>query len=297
MNSMIWLLPLVFATIAGAILVAGVAVMRYTAAAGAGETDTLPGTPWQHRLADAVAVIGRMISPKRRAPQDLYKLLFRAGYRQPGAAMVFQGLQVIGAAALGLVIVIVIPAERTNLPLALLAAAGFGFLLPGRILEFVVRRRMHRLRSALPPCLDLLVLALEAGQPLEQAMQDTAQALRTAFPELSSELVFCSLEIRAGTSRLEALHRLGERSGEEELRRIAAVLVDGERFGASLGPALRSHAHYLRGRMRQRAQEQARKLTVKLVLPVFFLIFPSVLLVTLGPAYLQLRHFLDDLLK
>jgi tight adherence protein C len=177
------------------------------------------------------------------------------------------------------------------------AAAGFGFLLPSRILEYVVHRRMRRLRSALPPCLDLLVLALEAGQPLEQAMQDTAQALRGAFPELSSELVFCSLEIRAGTSRLEALHRLGERSGEDELRRIAAVLVDGERFGTSLGPALRSHAHYLRGRMRQRAQEQARKLTVKLVLPVFFLIFPSVLLVTLGPAYLQLRHFLDDLLK
>ena len=103
--------------------------------------------------------------------------------------------------------------------------------------------------------------------------------------------------MRAGTPRGEALRRMAERCGEDEIRKLVGVLVDGERFGTSLGPALRGHAHYLRIRMRHKAQEASRKLTVKLVIPVFFLIFPSVLLVTLGPAYLQLRQFLDALLK
>jgi tight adherence protein C len=102
--------------------------------------------------------------------------------------------------------------------------------------------------------------------------------------------------MKAGKGRTEALKNLGRRSAEEEMSKLAAVLVDGERFGASLAPALRNHAKFLRSKLRFAAQESARKLTVKLVMPVFFLIFPSVLLVTLGPAYLQLQQFFSSLL-
>jgi tight adherence protein C len=113
---------------------------------------------------------------------------------------------------------------------------------------------------------------------------------------LCDELSFYLLETRAGTGRLEALAHLAERSPEPELKKVVAVLGDTERFGSSLGPALRAHGKYLRAQMRFRAQSSARKLGVKLVFPVFFLIFPSVLLVTLGPAYLQIQQFFKTLI-
>ena len=187
--------------------------------------------------------------------------------------------------------------DQTGLLLPAVCGLGFGYMIPKRVLEWQVKRRAQRLRRALPPALDLMVLALEAGQTIDQAVVESARSISRVYPDLASELTFCSLEMRAGTPRGEALRRMGERCGEEEIRKLVTVLVDGERFGTSLGPALRSHAHYLRTRMRHRAQEESRKLTVKLVMPVFFLIFPSVLLVTLGPAYLQLRQFLDVLVK
>jgi len=256
-----------------------------------------PGVPLDW-LSALLVSSSRLVAPGGSAPAKLHKLLFRAGYRSANAAAVFQGIQVATAVVLGLTAVVASSASGGDGGLlAALCGAGFGFLLPSRVLEVQVRARATRIRSAIPPALDLMVLALEAGQPLDQALQDTAAAIRRVFPDLSSELGFCTLEMRAGTSRPEALRRLGERTGEEELRKLAAVLIDGERFGTTLGPALRTHSHYLRTRMRQRAQESARKLTVKLVFPVFFLIFPAVLVVTLGPAYFQLREFLDGLLR
>ena len=230
----------------------------------------------------------------------LRSLLFRAGHRSVAAVAPFHGVRV--AAGLGMALVmdwlaLLRPDDASGLLLPAVCGLGFGYMIPKRVLEWQVKRRAQRLRRALPPALDLMVLALEAGQTIDQAVVESARSISRVYPDLASELTFCSLEMRAGTPRGEALRRMGERCGEEEIRKLVTVLVDGERFGTSLGPALRSHAHYLRTRMRHRAQEESRKLTVKLVMPVFFLIFPSVLLVTLGPAYLQLRQFLDVLVK
>ncbi len=172
--------------------------------------------------------------------------------------------------------------------LALLCGGAFGFLLPDRVLEFMVRARTGRIRSAIPAALDLMVVSVEAGQSLNQAILDTSQVLREAHPDLAAELGQVNLELRAGKSRQEALFHLGERNTDVELKKLSSVLIDSDRFGTSLGPTLRTHAKYLRTRMRQQAQEAARKVTVKLIFPVFFLIFPSVLLVTLGPAVLQM---------
>ncbi|MEZ5400427.1 MAG: type II secretion system F family protein [Bryobacteraceae bacterium] len=298
MNPLFWLLPLFFFTVAAAVAAAGYLVLRLQSApeAPSGYFTPPSASPAAH---DLLAALGRLI-PNRGGENEerLLKLLFRAGHRSPDARTIFQGIQVAGAVVLAVVFSAVAALRGgDSMLLATLCGAGFGFLLPSRVLEGVVRFRVRRIRSGLPPALDLLVLALEAGQPLDQAMQETAQAIQGVFPELASEFMYCCLEINAGTARGEALYRLGERSGEDELRKVAAVLMDGERFGTPLGPALRAHSHYLRSRMRQGAQEAARKLTVKLVLPVFFLIFPSVLLVTLGPAYFQMRQFLDNFLK
>jgi tight adherence protein C len=181
-------------------------------------------------------------------------------------------------------------------PLPMLCGLGIGFLLPDRVLGSRVRARAQRLRSALPAALDLMILDLEAGQSLDQSIADASRGLKRTHPDLSAELAHLFLELKTG-DRAESFRAFGGRSKERELKKLANLLVDSDRFGASVGPALRSHAKYLRTRFRQQAQERARKVGVKLIFPVFFLIFPSVLLVTLGPAvmlmYQQLKNLLD----
>jgi tight adherence protein C len=178
-----------------------------------------------------------------------------------------------------------------------MCGAGFGFLLPEFILKRMIRARAERIRRGIPAALDLLILSLEAGQSLNQSIVDTSLELREAHPDLSAELAQVNLELRAGKSRADALHQLGARNGDPELKRLASLVIDSDRFGTSLGPALRTHAKYLRTRMRQQAQEKARKVSVKLIFPVFFLIFPSVLLVTLGPAVLHMMKSFTEMMK
>ncbi len=174
---------------------------------------------------------------------------------------------------------------------------GLGFLIPDRILASRIRARGQRLRHGILSALDLVVLALEAGQSLDPAIADASRGLKRTHPELSAELAQLYLELRTGNSRADSFRSFGARNKEPELRKLANLLIDGDRFGTSLGPALRSHARYLRARFRQQAQEQARKVGVKLIFPVFFLIFPSVLLVTLGPACIMMYQQLKMMLQ
>jgi len=161
----------------------------------------------------------------------------------------------------------------------------------------MIRNRAERLRRALPPALDLLVLGLEAGQSVDQAMLETSRSLRNMHPDLSQELFRVHLEARASKSRLDALRHLAERNRQPDLSKLVNLMIDSDRFGTSIAPALRTHARYLRTRFRQRAQEAARKVSVKLVFPIFFLILPSVLLVTLGPALLQMKQQLESIIR
>jgi tight adherence protein C len=140
-------------------------------------------------------------------------------------------------------------------------------------------------------------MTLEAGYPLDQAIHDSSRELRQVHPELSGELAILSGELRGGRSRAEALSELAGRNRDPELRKMCKILIDTERFGASLAPALRGHARQLRVKRRQQAQEAARKVGVKLVFPVFFLIFPSVVLITLGPAVLQIMQAFGPLMN
>ena len=279
------------------VVAAGLLWSRFHPASAEGSSGGFSMRQWFLKLlveaGEKIPVNQRDLAPER-------KQLFQAGYRGPQSIAFWRGMRWAvagGLAVVTLAVAGVIKGSFTESLLPMLCAGGFGYLLPPRILEWLTKARRERIRSAVPSAVDLLVLATEAGQPLDQSMYDTAHSLATIYPDLSSELMFCQLEMRAGKSRAEALRHLAERSSEPELARLANLLLDGERFGTSLGPALRSHARFLRTRMRHKAQEAARKLGVKLVFPVFFLIFPSVLLVTLGPAYLQMRGFLDKLLN
>ena len=248
-------------------------------------------------LLDAAAKMGSTVPSKDSA--GLKKKLGFAGYRQESAVPIFNSLKFaalgIGAAVLG----IAGGVKNGDVSGALLPAicgAGLGFLAINKYLDSRVKSRSEKLRLGLPPSLDMVVLSLEAGQSLDSAIIETSREMRVAFPELSHELNLVQLELLASKSRVEAFRNLSERNSEPEMKRLSQVLIDSDRFGTSLAPALRSHVKYLRLRMRQAANEAARKVGVKLVFPVFFLIFPSVILVTLGPALILLFTQMKNLL-
>ncbi len=237
--------------------------------------------------------VGERVPVGQPASDPLRRQLAAAGYRYPAAVTTFYGIKHVLAALCGGSAAWISFVNRGDLPTALIAGAavgGFAHMMPDRVLRALVNSRCQRLRQAVPVALDLLVLSIEAGQSLNQALIDASAELRDSYPDLSAELAQVHLELRAGKSRADALRQLGERSPEPELRKLAGLLTDADRFGTSLAPALRTHALFLRRRMRQQAQEAARKVSLKLVFPVFFLIFPSVLLVTLGPALLKMME-------
>ncbi|MGA2184504.1 MAG: type II secretion system F family protein [Bryobacteraceae bacterium] len=245
------------------------------------------------RLGSALPAAHKMRNPYRSK-------LAAAGYVRESALQVFYGSK-IGFSVVLAVACALASASRNGSALGMLAAAlcgaGFGFLLPDRLLKARIAARMVRLRAGIPTALDLLTLSVEAGQGLDLALLETARGLSVTHPDLSREFWQAHLEMRASKARQEVLQRIAERNREPELRKLVGVLIDADRFGASLGPALRTHSKYLRTRLRQQAQASARKVGVKLIFPVFFLIFPSVLLVTLGPACIMVYQQIQTMLN
>jgi len=290
-----------FVFVLALVLVAGYALVQLRPLSeGAAVELGNEGPGVQPMVAQALQSLGESLPIRGKEADLLRGRLFRAGFRGPSSVTIFQGCR---AALAAVCVLLAIWWGMSNeggwgaTALSAVAAAGAASIAPERWLDWRVRARAGRIRAALPPALELMTLAVEAGQPLDFAIQSVARALRRVHKDLCDELSFYLLETRAGSSRLEALAHIAERSPEPELNKLAAVLSDTERFGNSLAPALRTHSKYLRTHMRFRAQASARKLGVKLVFPVFFLIFPSVLLVTLGPAYLQVQQFFRTLIQ
>ncbi|HZS50466.1 MAG TPA: type II secretion system F family protein [Bryobacterales bacterium] len=242
-------------------------------------------------LARIVRHLGEAVPAKQGEVSALRKRLISAGYRSPSTVPLFYGLKYAGALLLGILIgwaVVLVREDASAALLPAIAGAGFGYLLPDRILRSMIAGRQERIHAALPDALDLLVLCIEAGQSLDQALIDASTELKRACPDLSSELALTHFELRAGATRAEALRNLARRNPDPELRKLVNVLIQSDRFGTSLGPALRVHARYMRIRAKQKAEEAARKISIKLLFPIFFLIFPCMLMVTAGPAVVQI---------
>ena len=249
---------------------------------------------------DIFRMMGEALPSWAAPTEELRQELAAAGFRWPSAVFVFLGIKCASAlmmAMAGAWAAVTFGEHAANAFLPAACGLGFGYLIPDRILNRLALRRAFALRRGLPAALDLLLLAVEAGQGLDAAILDTSRGLRLSHPDLASEFTQLQLELKTNTSRADALRGFAERTRDSELRKFAGLLIDTDRFGTSLGPALRTHARYLRTRFRQSAQERARKVAVKLIFPVFFLIFPSVVLVTLGPAviliYNQMRNLLN----
>jgi tight adherence protein C len=178
-----------------------------------------------------------------------------------------------------------------------LAAAFAGFMLPNFVLEKMVARRQLRIRLSLPDALDLLVVCVEAGLGLDQALVNVSRQVKQAYPEISDELSLMTSEMHAGKRRADALRNLASRTGEEELRKLVAVLLQADRFGTSVADSLRTHSESMRIRRKQLAEERAAKIGVKLVFPIFFFIMPAMMVVSVGPGVLQLVKNLVPMMR
>jgi len=226
--------------------------------------------------------------------------LIRAGFRSENALPVFYGVRIV-VTLLMLVLCIMMEAKMPPNPvmkLGLMASGiGAGWVLPRFFLEKKVAKRQEILRLSLPDALDLLVVSIEAGLGLDQAIQHVARELYASHPQLSDEMSLVTLEMRHGKRRSEALRNFAERTGEAEFRKLVAILIQNDRFGTSMGESLRTHSDFLRVRRRQEAEERAGKVGVKLVFPIFFFILPSMLVVAAGPGLLQVFKYLFPMMK
>ena len=250
------------------------------------------------RFASVLGVFKQVGERLPRSPKDMSKLRRRlcyAGFRRQDALPVFFAIRAVSA--LGLFIAFATPLlVRPNL---MLAGAGLclGYVLPGMVLARLARRRQHRIRLSLADSLDLLVVSVEAGLGLDQAIQRVGDELAFAYPDLSSELRLVNLELRAGEDRAAALRNLADRTGVEDLSALVTMLIQTDRFGTSVSQALRVHADTLRTKRRQRAEEAAAKTGVKMVFPLVFCIFPAIWVVTIGPAAIQFVKVLSPIIQ
>ena len=245
------------------------------------------------RVVDTLKRIGRVV-PK--SPSEMGKLQLRlvhAGFRRPDAVALFLGIRA-GCALLCFAAMATPILVRPSVAVAL-GAAGLGYLLPGIVLARLARRRQHRIRLSVPDALDLLVVSVEAGLGLDQAIQRVAEELAQVHPELAEDLRMINLELRAGKARPEALHNLAARTGVDDLSSLVAVLVQTDKFGTSVAQALRVHSDVLRTKRRQRAEEAAAKTGVKMVFPLVICIFPAIWIVTIGPAAIKFFQILGPM--
>ncbi len=226
--------------------------------------------------------------------------LIRAGFRSEKAVPVFYAARIMSTLmmmVLGLMMQAKMPPNPAMTVALVVFGCAAGWVLPRSFLARKVQGRQETLRLSLPDALDLLVVSVEAGLGLDQAIQHVARELQVSHPELSEELSLVMLEMRAGKRRQEALRNFGERTGEGEIRKLVAILVQNDRFGTSMGESLRTHSDFLRVKRKQDAEERAGKVGVKLVFPIFFFILPSMLIVAAGPGILQIFKYLFPMMK
>jgi tight adherence protein C len=176
-------------------------------------------------------------------------------------------------------------------------AAFVGWMTPGLVLARLITLQKRRIEDGLPDALDLMIVCVEAGTALDQAIMKTSEELMISHPALALELQMINTEMRAGKPRVEAFKNFAERTKVDDVRSLVAMLVQTDRFGTSVAQALRTHAETSRTKRRQRAEEKAAKIGVKLVFPLVFFLFPAFYVVTLGPAVIQFVRVLFPMVK
>lgn len=247
-------------------------------------------------------LLGRTI-PSRgaKARLKLRQLLVQAGYRRANAVLTFQGVRLLLAALLPGLFLLIAPFLKgwndTQRLVALLALVAAGLFIPRLWLLQRIKRRQEEISNALPNALDLMVVCVEAGLGLDATIYRLAQEQQFTKQALSEELQIVSQEVRAGRSRSEALLALKDRVRLPEMASLIVVLLQADKMGTGIGRALRVHADSFRTKRRQRAEERAAKIPLKMVFPLVLLIFPATLLVVLGPSWILIYRALTLMKK
>jgi tight adherence protein C len=220
----------------------------------------------------------------------LRKRLAMAGYHSTQAVVVFGLASLLTPIVFGLIALAVFGYRAGLIGVAF--AAVIGYLLPGVLLARKITKRKLEIQNGLPDALDLLIVCVEAGSGIDQAVAKVTEELQIAYPALSYELRLVGTEIRAGKSRTDAFKSFATRTKVDDVQSLVALLVQTDKFGTSIAQALRTHAETSRTKRRQRAEERAGKVGVKLVFPLVLFLFPALYIVILGPAAIQfLRVF------
>jgi tight adherence protein C len=240
------------------------------------------------RALETLASVGKVVSSAKPSSQSQL-MLVRAGFRSPQVRLVINGMRVLLPLML-IVTVVLTGLYRWNPFFILALSALLGYMLPELWLVARIRARQHKLRSAIPDGLDLLVICVEAGLGLDQALLRVSEELHITHPELSDELQIVTTEMRLGKGRTEALRELANRTGLEDIKALVAMLIQTERFGTSVAQSLRVYSDDMRTKRRQRAEEAAAKVSVKMVPVLVFFIFPALMVVALGPAIITIMR-------
>jgi tight adherence protein C len=240
---------------------------------------------------DLIRRLGNIVPQSPKDVTVMQRRLIRAGIRKEGALKVLYGAKaVLGITFPFLAAISVVGSDTDpgNKFVAIMSAAAVGFFGPNEYVRRKAAKRQKQIARGLPNALDLLVVCVESGLGLDQAILQVSKELEHAHPEISEEFGMVNLELKAGKRRVEALRNLAERTGVDDLKKLVAVLIQADRFGTGVAQSLRAHADFMRVQARQVAEEKAAKLGVKLIFPIFFCILPSLFVVTVGPVAMRI---------
>src|ERR1035437_1826049 len=268
----------------------------------AGGIDPLDHVPTHPSLAihDLIKRLGNFIPQSPKDVTVMQRRLIRAGIRNENALKILYGAKAVCGITLPLLVALLVStssAETSNKIFGVLAAAAVGFFGPNEYVRRMASKRQKQIARGLANALDLLVVCVESGLGLDQAILQVSKELEHAHPEISEEVGFVNLELKAGKRRVDALRNLGERTGVDDLKKLVAVLIQADRFGTGVAQSLRAHSDFMRVQARQVAEEKAAKLGVKLIFPIFFCILPSLFVVTVGPVAVKIMRELVPMMN
>lgn len=257
-----------------------------------------PASEWAKammRMAEPVAKLATPVEEEKLS--HLRSRFLHAGLRQTSAPVIFFAAKAVLVLAFPLTFILAERLGNVKAPggmgfALLLLFAAIGYYLPNAILGWMTRRRQREIFEAFPDAIDLMIVCVEAGLGLDMAINKAAEEIRLRSTELADELDMIALELRVGASRERALRNFALRTGLDEVSTFVTMLLQADRFGTSLAESLRVHADSLRTRRRLRAEEAAAKIPLKLLFPLIFFIFPSLLLVLMGPAMIQIYRIM-----
>jgi len=263
-----------------------------------GENATQGINQWEESANKLAAPFASLSLPSEGWENSALRIRFmHAGYRSQSVPLYYFGAKTFLALALPGIFFLYVGVSRldigtSNILLFFFTLAAIGYYLPNLVLARMVFLRQRELFENFPDAIDLMTVCVEAGLGLDAAMNKVAEEIRIKSKVLAEELHLVNLEMRAGRTREQALRNLALRTGVEEVEGLVTMLIQADRFGTSIAASLRVHSDMLRTKRRQKAEEAAAKIALKLLFPLIFFIFPSLLLVLLGPAFIQIYRIL-----